>query len=73
MVMTFRIVSGAVGLTILVGTVVLGLKLLAMEYDVNVLLAGYMAIGGILLGAYLLFYAITGEWRPDLTGRKRER
>ncbi|MBT8095042.1 MAG: hypothetical protein KJP08_09545 [Gammaproteobacteria bacterium] len=70
--MALRIVCGAVGLAILVGTAVLALNLLVMEYDVSVLLAGYMAIGGILLGVYLLFYAITGAWRPNLTGRKSE-
>ena len=69
--MSLRIISGVLGLTFLVGTVVLVLNLLAMEPDARVLLAAYMAIGGILLGAYLMFYAITGEWRPSLLSRKR--
>jgi hypothetical protein len=67
----FRIISGAAGLALLVATVVLAGYLLAEEPDAKVLLAGYMGIGGILFGAYLLFYAITGEWRPNLTNRKR--
>jgi hypothetical protein len=66
-----RIISGAAGLTLLAATVVLALNLLAEEPDARVLLAGYMGIGGILFGAYLMFYAITGEWRPNLTNRKR--
>ena len=70
--MTFRIISGVVGLTILIGTVVLALNLLAMEPDASVYLAGYMGIGGIMLGVYFLFYAIAGEWRPNLTRRKKE-
>jgi hypothetical protein len=65
--MIFRIISGIAGLTILVATVVLALNLLTMDADARVLLAGYMGIGGLLFGAYLLFYAITGEWRPNLT------
>ena len=68
--MIFRIISGIAGLTILVATVVLALNLLAMDADARVLLAGYMGIGGLLFGAYLLFYAITGEWRPNLTKKK---
>jgi hypothetical protein len=66
-----RIISGAAGLTLLAATVVLALNLLAEEPDARVLLAGYMGIGGILFGAYLMFYAITGEWRPNLTNSKR--
>jgi len=73
MVMVLRIVSGVVGLAMLVGTVILFLNLLLMEHDARVLLAGYMGIGCILLGAFLLFYAITGEWHPNLTSQKGER
>ena len=69
--MLFRIISGIAGLTILLATVVLALNLLAMEADAKVLLAGYMGIGGLLFAAYLLFYAITGEWRPNLTKKSR--
>ena len=69
----FRIVSGAVGLAVLVGTVILALNLLSMERDASVLLAGYGAIGGIILGVFMLFYAITGKWHPDLSGRKSSR
>ena len=65
-----RIISGAAGLATLVGTVILGVNLLGMEPDPGVILAGYMGIGGILIGAFLLFFAITGEWRPSRTGRK---
>jgi len=65
--MIFRIISGVAGLIILVATVVLALNLLAMDADARVLLAGYMGIGGLLFAAYLLFYAITGEWRPNVT------
>lgn len=71
--MISRMICGAIGLAILAGTVVLAFNLLAMELDARVLLAGYMGIGGLLIGAYLLFYAITGEWRPDLTRRKKAR
>lgn len=68
-----RIFCGAAGLIVLVGTVILALNLLAMEHDVSVFLAGYMGIGCIMLCVYLLFYAITGEWRPNLTRQNRER
>ena len=71
--MIFRIISGAVGIALLVATVVLTLYLLAEEPAAEVLLAGYMGIGGIIFGAYFLFYAVTGEWRPNLTNKKRER
>ena len=68
----YRIIVGAIGLAILVGTAVFVVQLLAARPDPKVLLAGYMAIGGILLGAYSMFYAITGKWRPNLTRRQRE-
>lgn len=71
MSITFRIISGALGSAILVGTAVLGLNLLAKEYDAEVLLAGYMGIGGILLGVFLLFYAITGKWHPNPATRQK--
>lgn len=70
---TLRIISGAIGLALVAGTVLFALGLLAERPDVRVLLAGYMAIGGILCGAYLLFFAISGEWRPDLASRRRKR
>jgi uncharacterized iron-regulated membrane protein len=69
----FRIISGAAGITLLGSTLALALYLLAEEPAARVLLAGYMGIGGIIFGAYFLFYAITGEWRPNLTNKKRER
>ena len=69
--MSLRIISGIAGLTFLAGTVVLVFNLLAMEPDARVFLAAYMAIGGILLGAYLMFYSITGEWRPNLISRRK--
>ena len=68
--MNLRIISGVIGLTFLGGTVVLVLNLLQMEPDARVLLAAYMGLGSILLGAYLMFYAITGEWRPKVINRK---
>ena len=73
MSMICRIISGAAGLTILVSTVVFALNLVSMEPDARVLLAGYMGIGGILVSAYLLFYAISGGWRPNRTSRKKRR
>ena len=73
MSMTFRIISGAAGLTLLVGTVVFALNLVSMEHDAKVYLAGYMAIGGILIGAYLLSYAISGKWRLNQISRKKQR
>ncbi|MBU2677002.1 MAG: hypothetical protein KJP16_07945 [Gammaproteobacteria bacterium] len=73
MSLVLRIISGAAGLTILVGTVVLALNLISMGHDVRVYLAAYMGIGGILIGAYLLFYAIYGDWRPNQASRKKRR
>ena len=73
MLIISRIIIGAIGLAVLVGTVMFALHLLAVEPDPRVLLAGYMVIGGILLGAYSLFYAITGKWRPNLTRRHKDR
>ena len=70
--MILRIISGAIGLTILVGTALLARTLLAMEPDAKVLLAAYTGIGGILLGAYLLFFAITGAWRPNPARREEQ-
>ncbi len=66
----YRITSGAIGLATLIGTMILGLYLLGMEGGPGVILAGYMGIGGILVGAFLLIFAITGEWRPNRGGRK---
>ena len=69
--MIFRIISGAAGLTLLAATVALALNLLTMDPDAGVLLAAYMGIGGLLFAAYLLFYAVTGEWRPNLTKKNQ--
>ena len=66
----FRFICGAVGVAMLVGTAVFALQLLAMERDMSVLVAAYMAIGGILVGVYLLIYAITGNWQPTPSRRK---
>jgi hypothetical protein len=59
--MAYRIIAGASGLICVVGTGVLILNLLAMELSTEVLLAGYMAIGGILIGGYLLVFATRGD------------
>ena len=61
MSITVRIISGVLGLTCVVGTVVLALNLLAMERSSEVMLAAYMGIGGFLIGGYLLFFAIKGD------------
>lgn len=60
MSITIRIIGGVSGLTCVIGTVVLALKLLAMEPGSEVLLAAYMGLGGFLIGGYLLFFAIKG-------------
>ena len=46
---------------------------MAMEPDPEVLLAGYMGIGCIMLGVYMLAYAITGELRSGRTRHKGKR
>ena len=61
MSMTLRIIGGILGLTCVVGTVILALDLLAMDRSSEVLLAAYMGIGGFLIGGYLLFFAIKGR------------
>ena len=71
--MILRLISGAAGLAVLGGTVLFGLHLWSMERDASVFLAAYLGIGFIMLGAYLLFYALSGEWRPQLGSRKRAR
>ncbi|MBU2676640.1 MAG: hypothetical protein KJP16_06100 [Gammaproteobacteria bacterium] len=71
--MVFRLISGAVGLTLLVGTVLLARELSASEPDASVFLAGYFGIGCIMLGVYFLFYAMTGKWRPNLANRNKTR
>ena len=71
--MISRLIGGAVGLTILVGTVLLAQDLLEPEHDASIFLAAYMGIGCIMLGVYFLFYAMTGEWRPNLTNRNKTR
>lgn len=70
MSITIRVIVGAIGLASLVATALFVLRLVTMELDVEVLLAAYMAIGGVLVGAFFLFYAITGQWRASRTGRK---
>jgi hypothetical protein len=71
--MILRLISGAVGLSILVGTVLLAKDLLVPERDASIFLAGYMGIGCIMLGVYFLFYATTGKWRPNLARRDKTR
>ena len=71
--MILRLISGAVGLVILVFTVLLARDLPPTEHDTGMLLAGYIGIGCVMLGVYLLFYAMTGDWLPKLTGRDKKR
>ena len=73
MSMVLWIISGALGSTILIATVFFALNFVSIEHDARVYLAGYMGIGGILVGAFLLFYAIFGEWRPSRIARKKKR
>lgn len=73
MSMTLRIISGALGLTILAGTVLFAVNFVSIEHDARIYLAGYMGIGGILVGGFLLLYAISGKWRPSRISRKKER
>ena len=70
--MVYRITSGAIGAATLIGTIVFALNLLGMDPGLDVILAGYMGIGGILIGMFLLFFAITGEWRPKRSSRKQK-
>lgn len=70
---TLRIISGAAGLSILVGTVLFALNFVPIEHDARVYLAGYMGIGGILVGACLLIYAIFGALGPRQASRKKGR
>ena len=65
MLMILRMTSGAIGLAIIAGTIVLAGKLVAIGHDPRVYLAAYMGIGGILVGGYLLFFAITGRCLPE--------
>lgn len=71
MSIVLRLISGAVALALLIGTALFAQYLLAREADARIFLAAYMAIGGILLGAYFLFYAMTGKWRPNPTSRNK--
>ena len=73
MLMIFRVLSGAVGLSLLAGTVALALRLLAMEPDPKVLLAGYMGIGCIMLGVYMLVFAVTGDLRSGRRAGRNEK
>ena len=71
--MTLRIISGAIGLAILAGTFILALNLAGMERDARVYLAGYMGIGGVLIGGYLVLYAISGRKSLFSAGSRRPR
>jgi MFS family permease len=65
--MILRLLSGAVGLTILVFTVLLARVLSPTEHDAGMLLAGYIGVGCVMFGVYFLFYALTGDWLPKLS------
>lgn len=71
--MILRLISGAVGLATLVFTFLLARDLPPTEHDTGMFLAGYIGIGCFMLGVYLLFYAMTGDWLPKLTNRSRKR
>ena len=73
MLTIFRVLSGAVGLSLLAGTVALALRLLTMDPDPTVLLAGYMGMGCIMLGVYMLTFAITGDLRPGRRAGRNEK
>ena len=69
----FRIICGVLGVATLTATALLILFLLTQEQQVEVLLAAYMGIGGLLVGAFLLFYAVSGRWRPSLERFRKSR
>lgn len=65
-----RLLSGAAGLAVIVFSVIWPRVLGISEVELIGSVGGYLAPVGIILGVYLLFYSMTGEWLPKLRNRK---
>ena len=70
--MKYRLLSGAAGFAVLVLSVSWPQVLRALEMTTVSAISGYLSFLGIMLGVYLLFYAVTGEWLPKLAKRNRQ-
>ena len=69
--MRSRLLAGVAGMAVLLISVTWPRYFAAPISGVMGGLAGYFSVLGILLGAYLLFHSISGEWLPNLRNRER--
>lgn len=70
--MKTRLLCGAAGLSVLVLSVAWPQALRDLEITTVSAFGGYLSFLGIVLSVYFLFYAMTGEWLPKLSKRKRQ-
>ena len=69
--MKSRILSAVVGLAVLVLSVAWPQVVHTSESTMLSAVGGYISSIGIVLGIYLLFYSMTGDWLPRLAKRDR--
>ncbi len=68
--MKSRLLSGAAGVAVLVFAAISPQVLLTSEISMIGGLAGYLMFVGMMLGVYLLFYCMAGEWLHKFKKRK---
>jgi vacuolar-type H+-ATPase subunit I/STV1 len=69
--MKSRTLSAFVGLLVMVLSVVWPRVIQHSEGSMLGAFGGYFSFIGIMLGVYLLFYSMTGDWLPKLAKRDR--
>jgi len=69
--MKARLLSGVAGLAVIIITATWPKFLHTSELDLASSLGAFLAFIGIMLGVYLLFYSMTGEWLPKLRNRDK--
>jgi len=67
-----RLTIGVTGLAVIVISVAWPQVVRPPENTVMNAIGGPLMYLGTLIGVYLLFYSMTGDWLPKLTSRKRK-
>jgi hypothetical protein len=66
----YRLISGIAGVAVVIGAVTWHRVLPAPSETLPSTMSGFLSAAVVLLGAYLLFYCLTGDWFPRLTKRR---
>jgi len=65
--MLFRLITGVLGAAVVLFAFTWPDVMPALEVNLPIQFIGYLTAFVVVLGVYLMFYGITGEWLPRLT------